>query len=245
MQNNKVSSNLEQFAELDYLRFSRLGIPEAIYSPGKTPEQVVAIAYEMCQHGNGPVMATRADKGTVDAVLDAFSSAEVFPSKSEFPDALKTVVVARAGIYSERVCIVTGGSTDLVVAGEVAGTLTACGVGFDIVPDVGVSGLHRLLSRIEEIKTYDAVIVLAGMEGALASVLGGLVSLPIVAVPTSTGYGSSAQGATAMMSMLASCAPGIAVVGVDNGFGAACSIIRIVNLISKSNIGRDTALKNG
>ncbi len=230
---------MESFSELDFKRFDRLGLPEAIYSPGKTPTQIVTLLEEkekyslMVQQRSSPILATRADPKTVEAILEHFVHAEVFPALQKFPQALKTVVVSKAEPRPERVCVITGGSTDLVAAGEAEGTLSSCGFGVDIIADVGVAGLHRLLSKLELIKDYDLVIVMAGMEGALASVLGGLIPQPIVAVPTSTGYGASANGTTAMMSMLASCAPGVSVVGIDNGFGAACSVIRMANAISK------------
>lgn len=223
---------LEQFAELDIRRFERLGLPEAIFCPGKTTFQVVTLLGELVQSGVlSPILATRCDPATVEAICNEFPDAAVFPSPNDFPLALKTVVVASLGVRAEKVCIVTGGTTDLVAAGEAEGTLISCGIQVEIIPDVGVAGLHRLLSKISTIKQFDVVIVIAGMEGALASVLGGLVAAPIIAVPTSTGYGASAQGSTAMMAMLASCAPGVSVVGIDNGFGAACSAVRIANML--------------
>ena len=124
--------------------------------------------------------------------------------------------------------IVTAGTSDLPVANEAALTLRAYGLASSVVADVGVAGLHRLLARLDEITSADAVIVIAGMEGALASVVGGLTGAPVVAVPTSVGYGAALDGVTALLAMHASCASGVTVVGIDNGFGAACAIARIM-----------------
>ncbi len=220
------------FAEVDHGRFPRIGLPEAIYGPGKTENQIVQLAMEMDAQGQGPVLVTRANSAAVASLLRAFPGAMVYPGRDQFPDALATVVIAANDNRPEKVGIVTAGTTDLVVANEAAGTLSACGIGFDLICDVGVAGIHRLLSKIDQIRKFDVVIVVAGMEGAITSVLGGLISNPIIAVPTSTGYGASQGGQTAMMAMLASCAPGVSVVGVDNGFGAACGAIRIINLLS-------------
>ena len=181
------------------------------------------------QRGRGPVLVTRADPNQVRAIKGYFSNCQIFPDPIVFPDGPKTVVMRKVVLTGPKVAIVTGGTTDIDVAGEAEGTLFACGIASELIVDVGIAGLHRLLGKIDRISSFDVVLALAGMEGALPSVLGGLVRIPILAVPTSRGYGASANGATAMMSMLASCAPGIAVMGIDNGFGAACSAIRIVN----------------
>ena len=127
-----------------------------------------------------------------------------------------------------NVAVVTAGTSDLAVADEVVVTLRASGIDPVLVADVGVAGLHRLLARLDEIVAADAVIVAAGMEGALASVIGGLTGAPVVAVPTSVGYGSALEGVTALLAMHASCASGVTVVGIDNGFGAACAVARII-----------------
>ncbi len=228
-QSFETGQSLQEIAELDHGRFGRIGIPEAIYAPGKSAAQLVGLAAEMLEVGKGPVMATRANLDQVAALRARFAQCWVYPDPEEFPSAPMSVVVSRVATRSGLVGILTGGSTDLVVAGEAAATLWACGIASETIADIGIAGLHRLLSKMERIRSYDVLVVLAGMEGALPSVLGGLVSNPIVAVPTSNGYGASANGATAMMAMLASCAPGISVVGIDNGFGAACAAIRILN----------------
>lgn len=221
---------MEDIAELDHDRFDRIGLPEAIFAPGKSEAHLVQLCNEMMQSGSGPVLVTRADPNQVKALKAYFPNSQIFPDPIVFPDGLKTVVMMRKVVSKgPKVVIVTGGTTDIDVAGEAEGTLFACGIESELIIDVGIAGLHRLLGKIDLISSFDVVLALAGMEGALPSILGGLVRTPILAVPTSRGYGASANGTTAMMSMLASCAPGIAVMGIDNGFGAACSAIRIVN----------------
>ncbi len=220
---------MEEIAELDHDRYARIGIPEAIFAPGKSAPQIADLAAEMLQRSMAPVMVTRADRLQVEALRARFEECALYPDPTVFPDVPTSVVLSRASARSGRIGILTGGSTDLVVAAEAVATLSACGFASETIPDIGVAGLHRLLNKVARIRTFDVVLVMAGMEGALASVLGGLISNPIVAVPTSNGYGASDLGATAMMAMLASCAPGIAVVGIDNGFGAACAAIRILN----------------
>ena len=128
------------------------------------------------------------------------------------------------------VTVVTAGTADLPVAEECAATLTAHGLRPARITDIGVAGLHRVLDAVDELAAADAIVVVAGMEGALASVVGGLTAAPVVAVPTSVGYGASLQGVTALLGMLASCASGLTVVGIDNGFGAACAVLRMLNL---------------
>jgi hypothetical protein len=142
---------------------------------------------------------------------------------------LHTVVWLSAAERRERVAVVTAGTADLPVADECAATLAAHGCRPIRITDVGVAGLHRILDAAEELAAADAIVVVAGMEGALASVVGGLTAAPVVAVPTSVGYGSSLDGITALLGMLASCASGLTVVGIDNGFGAAIAIIRMMN----------------
>jgi NCAIR mutase (PurE)-related protein len=141
-----------------------------------------------------------------------------------------TVVWRRAAPRSVSAAVVTAGTADLPVADECAAILDAHGVETRRITDVGVAGLHRLLASLDEIATADAVVVVAGMEGALASVVGGLVAAPVIAVPTSVGYGAALDGVTALLAMHASCAAGVTVVGIDNGFGAACAVLRALRL---------------
>ena len=207
------------YARIDHHRALRQGLPEAVYAPGKTPEECAAIVRELLEHGTGPVLLTRADALQAEAALMANPSGTAHGS---------TVVwrpVARR--RPERVLIVTAGTADATVADECASVLGAFGFAPARLRDVGVAGLHRLLPHVDDVALADAVVVVAGMEGALASVIGGMTGAPVVAVPTSAGYGASFGGVTALLAMLASCAAGVTVVGIDNGFGAACAVARI------------------
>ena len=207
-------------ATVDHHRHLRSGMPEAIYGPGKSPAQCVAIVGELLDHGAGPVLLTRTDEAQRAACLAAHGPA-VEASRS---------MVWRMPEHtsSAKVAVVTAGTSDIPVADEAALTLRAYGFDPSVVTDVGVAGLHRLLARLDELTAADALIVVAGMEGALASVIGGLTGAPVVAVPTSVGYGAGLDGITALLAMHASCASGVSVVGIDNGFGAACAIARIL-----------------
>lgn len=213
------------FARVDHHRRLRQGQPEAVYAPSKTPEQVAAIVGVMLEDADGgPVVLTRADKDHLAAALAVDGSATVYP-----PDGSRVTAVWRpAPARSETVVVLTAGTADLAVAEECRATLHAHGFEPRLIADCGVAGLHRLLASVDELADADAVVVAAGMEGALASVVGGLTGAPVVAVPTSTGYGSSFEGVTALLSMLSSCAAGLAVVGIDNGFGAASAVARML-----------------
>jgi len=203
-------------ALVDHHRAIRQGMPEAVYGPGKSADQCVTIVGELLEHGAGPVLLTRAD--VVQRCRDAHGSAD---------EANQSMLWRRPTPTREaNVLVITAGTSDLPVAHEARLTLQAHGFDPSLISDVGVSGLHRLLARVDDVTGADAVIVVAGMEGALASVIGGLTSGPVVAVPTSVGYGAGLEGVTALLSMHASCASGISVVGIDNGFGAACAIAR-------------------
>jgi NCAIR mutase (PurE)-related protein len=194
-------------------------MPEAVFAPGKTPEQCAAIVTELLDgSGGGPVLLTRADADQIKAVAAAQPAAVV----------TGTTVVWRSEPSSrpERIVVCCAGTADLPVATECATVLEAFGFAPQRLTDVGVAGLHRLLPHVDDLASADAVVVIAGMEGALASVVGGLTAAPVVAVPTSVGYGAGLHGVTALLAMLASCAAGISVVGIDNGYGAACAVIR-------------------
>jgi pyridinium-3,5-biscarboxylic acid mononucleotide synthase len=207
-------------ALVDHHRALRQGLPEAVYGPGKTPEQCVRIVAELLRHGSGPVLLTRATEDQLKAV-----AAEHGPGLSQGRSLLyRPPGPTRAG----RVLVVTAGTADGPVADECVLTLTAHGFAPDRVDDIGVAGLHRLLAHLDQVTAADAVIVIAGMEGALASVIGGLSGAPVVAVPTSVGYGASLDGVTALLAMHASCASGVTVVGIDNGYGAACAVARML-----------------
>lgn len=209
------------FAKVDHHRVLRQGVAEAVYGPGKTPAQCAAIVTELLSGSDAPVLLTRATSEQVSASLAANPAGSCQGT---------TVVWRPAARRPERVALVTAGTADLPVADECAATLRAYGVDPERVTDVGVAGIHRLLDRVDDLAEAAAVVVVAGMEGALASVVGGLVAAPVVAVPTSTGYGAGLEGVTALLGMHASCAAGITVVGIDNGFGAACAVARILDV---------------
>ena len=207
-------------ALVDHHRALRQGLPEAVYGPGKSPEQCVRILGELLDHGSGPVLLTRATDDQLKAV-----AAEHGPGSC----------VGRSVLYrapestrTGRVLVVTAGTADGPVADECLLTLAAYGFDAGRIDDVGVAGLHRLLAHLDRVTAADAVVVIAGMEGALASVVGGLTGAPVVAVPTSVGYGASLDGVTALLAMHASCAAGVTVVGIDNGYGAACAVARML-----------------
>jgi NCAIR mutase (PurE)-related protein len=205
-------------ARIDHHRALRQAMPEAIYGPGKTPDQCVRIVTELLVNGSGPVLLTRADADQ-SAAVTAVHTPQVVGGGCLLwrgPEVHRT----------ERVMVITAGTADVPVADEAAITLAAYGLHPERLNDVGVAGLHRLLEHLDDITAADAVIVAAGMEGALPSVIGGLTARPVVAVPTSVGYGSGLEGVTALLAMHASCASGVAVVGIDNGFGAACVVHR-------------------
>ncbi|MGH2806936.1 MAG: nickel pincer cofactor biosynthesis protein LarB, partial [Actinomycetota bacterium] len=193
------------FAQLDTHRELRQGMPEAIYAEGKTAEQVVAIAGSLLERSTGAVLATRVPDDTAAALL------------ARFPDAIHheraRLVVLRSdeGRYDGTVAVVAAGTSDLPVADEAAATADAIGARVDRITDAGVAGLHRILAVQDRLHDADAVIVVAGMEGALASIVGGLSSAPVVAVPTSVGYGASFEGLAALLAMLNSCAAGVTV----------------------------------
>ena len=205
---------------VDHHRSLRQGMPEAVYGRGKSVEQCVAIVGELMAHGHGPVLLTRAD----DAQLDAVSAVHGAGEKATAAALWRRPPTSRTA----RVLVVSAGTSDAAIVDECVLTLRAYGFAPDRLTDVGVAGLHRLLANLDRVTGADAVVVVAGMEGALASVIGGLTSGPVVAVPTSVGYGSSLDGVTALLAMHASCASGVTVVGIDNGFGAACAIARMM-----------------
>jgi NCAIR mutase (PurE)-related protein len=207
-------------ALVDHHRALRQGMPEAVYGPGKSAEQCVAIVGELLANGTGPVLVTRADEAQVKAMLAIHVDGE---------QRAGTILWRRPErVRPERVVVASAGTADVPVVDECVLTLAAHGFEADRLVDVGVAGLHRLLANLDRVTGADAVVVVAGMEGALASVIGGLTSAPIVAVPTSVGYGTGLEGVTALLAMHASCASGVTVVGIDNGFGAACAITRML-----------------
>jgi NCAIR mutase (PurE)-related protein len=211
------------FAKVDHHRALRRGFPETVFGAGKTPEQVVAIVERITARGQR-VLVTRTTADVHRRV------AEVRP-EARFHEAARciTVEMVPAPSLPGSVAICAAGTSDLPVAEEAAVTAAFHGAGVERIYDVGVAGLHRLLDRTEAIRRADVVVVAAGMEGALPSVVAGLVDSPVIAVPTSVGYGASFNGLAALLAMLNSCASGVGVVNIDNGFGAAhlaCLILR-------------------
>ncbi len=211
------------FARVDHHRALRQRAGEAVYAPGKTPEQCARIVDELLAMPGGPVLLTRADADQVSAVSDLCPEAHATATGTS-----SLVAWRLAPERPVRVVVVTAGTSDLPVADECTAVLRASGIRPTVLVDCGVAGVHRLLASVDELADADAVVVVAGMEGALASLVGGITPAPVVAVPTSTGYGAGLQGVTALLGMLASCAAGLTVVGIDNGFGAACAVVRML-----------------
>lgn len=215
------------FAKLDLQREARTGFPEVVYGEGKTAEQLLAIFAKLHENGN-VVLATRVSAEKADYVMERIPDAK-------YDSIGRTLLVAKSlePLYPGYVAIVAAGTSDLPVAKEAETTVRALGSRVELITDVGVAGLHRLIDRIELIRQANVIIVIAGMEGALPSVVGGLVSKPIIAVPTSVGYGTSYNGLSALLGMLNSCASGISVVNIDNGYGAGYQAGLINKLISR------------
>jgi NCAIR mutase (PurE)-related protein len=216
------------FARLDLGREQRQGLPEVVYGPGKTTAQIAAIVTGLLSHNNGPVLVTRLEPEAAEAVGGGVHGGEYGEVHGGEYDAEARLLVwrpARTGEFT--VTVVAAGTSDRPVAAEAYAVGTAVGLDVTAVHDVGVAGLDRVLQVRPVLEASDAVIVVAGMEGALASVVGGLVRCPVVAVPTSTGYGASLEGVTALLAMHASCAAGVTVVNIDSGFGAAMAVHRI------------------
>ncbi len=226
------------YAKIDEHRALRTGQAEVIFGQGKTPEQIAGIAARMAEN-HARVLVTRTTLEAYEAVVQVLPDAVWHETAGlitvgEEPDSTgsaqrsSTDSAASAGVrQAPRIAIVTAGTADIPVAEEAALTAEFLGTTVDRIFDVGVAGIHRLLDRTEKIRRADAVIVIAGMEGALASVVGGLVEAPVIAVPTSVGYGASFDGLAALLSMLNSCANGVGVVNIDNGYGAACLAAKI------------------
>jgi hypothetical protein len=212
-------------ARLDHHRHLRQGIPEAIYGPGKSAEEVGLITAALLEAGSGPVVLTRADEASASAVEAACRAASVVAARHGAED-IWTLTARAAHARGRRILVVTAGTADGPVAEECAGVLGAMGLAPVLLRDRGVAGIHRLLDDLDLLLEAEGTVVVAGMEGALASVVGGIVRGPVVAVPTSTGYGAGLEGVTALLSMMASCAAGVSVVGIDNGFGAAMVLAR-------------------
>lgn len=221
---NQVSN----YAQIDYGRKKRTGASEVIYGAGKTAQQIEGIILNMQENGQNNILATRVSEEKYTYLKNKFKDFTYDPLSQIFyamPDEVK--------LNNGRICVICAGTSDLGVSNEAA--ITARFLGNEVVQitDVGVAGIHRLFNRLEEIQSCNVIIVIAGMEGALASVVAGLVDKPVVAVPTSVGYGANFKGLSALLSMLNSCASGISVVNIDNGYGAACMAHKINCLAGK------------
>ena len=215
------------FAHIDHHRALRTGYPEVIFCQGKTRDQVLRIAERLVEH-NAQVLATRVSAEIGQAMTDHFSTAD-------YDQTARTVVVrppdATTSPLKGQVTVVSAGTSDLPVAQEAVVTARAMGARVESIFDVGVAGIHRLLAYRDQLRAARVIVVVAGMEGALASVVGGLVDAPVVAVPTSVGYGASFSGLAPLLTMLNSCASGVLVVNIDNGFGAGYAAALINNLV--------------
>ncbi|HTW81278.1 MAG TPA: nickel pincer cofactor biosynthesis protein LarB [Terracidiphilus sp.] len=210
------------FAKLDHHRALRTGNPEVIFAEGKTAAQVAAIFKRMAQAG-GNVLATRVTKAVYETVVAAVPRAEYHETARA-----ATLMQTEAPAGKGTIGVVCAGTSDLPVAEEAAVTARLMGNSVELVADVGVAGIHRLLAQQDTLTSARVLIVCAGMEGALPTVVGGLVNAPVIAVPTSVGYGASLGGVAALLGMLNTCSPNVSVVNIDNGFGAAC-IASLIN----------------
>ena len=213
------------FAKLDHHRHLRTGMPEVIFGAGKSVAQVAAIFDRMAKAG-GNVLATRVTRDMFDAVAAA-------EPRAEYHETARAITLSQAPTVPGKgtVGVVCAGTSDLPVAEEAAITARLMGNTVELIADVGVAGIHRLLAQKDSLQSARVLIVCAGMEGALPTVVGGLVNAPVLAVPTSVGYGASLNGVAALLGMLNTCSPNVCVVNIDNGFGAAC-IASLINHLS-------------
>jgi pyridinium-3,5-biscarboxylic acid mononucleotide synthase len=210
------------FARVDTSRAARTGDPEVVYGEGKSADQIVTLLHALHdEHPDRAVLATRLDAPARAAVRSAFGAA------AAVDDLARSAALGSVPVPRGRVVVVAAGTSDRPVAAEAAVTARVFGAHADIVTDVGVAGIHRLLAVRDDLDGADCLVVVAGMEGALPSVVGGLTGVPMVAVPTSVGYGASFGGVAALLAMLNSCAPGVVVVNIDNGFGAGVHAARV------------------
>ena len=222
------------FAHLDLSRQKRLGAPEIIYGAGKTSSQIAAIIRKL-RSASQPALATRVDPKKAQHLRRLFPKAKYYPAAQAF--ILQSNRPRSATHPSLQVAICAAGTSDHPVAEEAFVTLQFLGHRPTRFYDIGVAGLHRTIQHLDDLRKHHALIVVAGMEAALPSVLGGLIGTPLIAVPTSVGYGTHLKGITALLGMLNSCAPGVTVVNIDNGFGAAYSVHRLsisLNLLPRS-----------
>ena len=209
----------------DFQRKKRIGLFEAIWGEDKNIDQLIRVTKRVLSKKE-IVFITRIDKKKANILLDLYKDAVFYEEAKCLTIGANTKIINS----NKKVAIIAGGSSDLAATLEAKIALEIYGINCETFVDVGVAGLHRLMNKLDEINKFDILIVCAGMEGALATVIGGLLPQPIIAVPVSVGYGVSKNGEAALKSMLSSCAPGIAVMNIDNGYGAAMAAIRIINL---------------
>jgi NCAIR mutase (PurE)-related protein len=246
---NTHGSNLLSFANIDYKRAKRTGFPEAIFAQGKTPYQIVSILDSMAaaSQSSSPILATRVDNSLYQSITQLLpikhgdityhETARIISMKPHTISSTNNDTQTNPN-KKKKVIVACAGTTDIAVAEEAAVTLELVRAGntnsksssitVERIYDVGVAGLHRILNRLEDLQSADCIIVCAGMDGALPSVVGGLVSAPVIACPTSVGYGASFHGVSALLTMLNSCSPGVGVVNIDNGFGAAALAFKCI-----------------
>lgn len=222
----KKDDLLFNYANPDIMREARTGAPEAVFCRGKKPEQIAAIMNALTAETEENVMGTGATSEDYEAVKN------ILPGAVYYEEAKVVMVPGKNPLrHGGRLAVVSAGTADIPVAEEAAVVAEILGNDVTRIYDVGVAGIHRLFDRMEEIRACDVVIVVAGMEGALASVVGGMIDKPLIAVPTSIGYGANYEGLSALLSMLNSCASGVGVVNIDNGYGAACLADKITKNI--------------
>ena len=220
-----MTSSSDRYDDLGYARpdtgrEDRLGLPEVVYGPGKQPGHIAGIVASLLAANDGPVLVTRLDAVAAQHVLAAVPD-------GSFDEPARLLCWRPAARTGFRLAVVSAGTSDAPVAAEAAAVASAVGLDVDAISDVGVAGLHRLLAVRDRIAAADAVVCIAGMEGALPSVVAGLVGCPVIAVPTSVGYGAALDGVTALLAMMSSCAAGVTVVNIDSGFAAAMAAHRI------------------
>lgn len=219
------------FAELGYARpdldrEARLGLPEVVYGPGKLPHEIVGVVGSLLAANTGPVLVTRLAADVAAAVLAAVPG-------GTYDEPARLLGWRAAAPVGFRLAVVSAGTSDRPVVAEAVAVATAVGLDVEEITDVGVAGVHRLLAVRDRIEAADAVVCVAGMEGALPSVVAGLVRRPVIAVPTSVGYGAALDGVTALLAMLSSCAAGVTVVNIDSGFSAAMAAHRIATAVRR------------
>jgi NCAIR mutase (PurE)-related protein len=236
----KVDTEELGYATIDHGRSFRLGLGEVIYGESKTAEQIVGIA-ERLAGSNEPILITRLSKEKIRELKKKFPRGRTNNSSNTFT--VNPIPLKENPGDEPYVCIVTAGTSDIPVAEEAVDVCGAMGIAFARVYDVGVAGIHRVMKNIDVMERSSAVVVIAGMEGALPSVVGGLISKPIFAVPTDVGYGANFKGLSALLGMLSSCAPGVAVMNINGGFSAAFAACRVVNMIKRSKNSRVRARK--